>query len=87
MVRLDGSTIFVNFRFDVGEPSGLAKRVQRPVDGDPVRPRSELRISAVARQGAEDLNPDFLRDIGCQVRIGPDKPAHDHIDVRSVPSP
>jgi len=65
---------------------GTAQRVERTVHRDAVRPRAELRIAAITRQRAKDLNPDLLRDVGGKVRIA-DQPPNDRVDVRSMLRP
>ena len=52
-----------------------------------MRPGAELRVAPVARQRAEDLDPDLLRDVRRQVRVPARQPAHDQVDVRRVPGP
>ncbi len=62
------------------------ERVERAVDGDAVRPRSELRFPAIRRERPEDLNPHFLRDVGGEVGVA-DQTPDDGVDVRRVLRP
>jgi len=49
-------------------------------------PCSELRFSAVSGESAEDLDPDFLSDVGGDVVVAAEA-AYDRVDVRRVPQP
>lgn len=83
---LNARRLFVNLDFRLAYPPERPERVQRAVDRNPVRPGGELRITAVARQRAENLNPDFLRHVGRQIRVS-DQPSHNRIDARRVLRP
>ena len=52
-----------------------------------MRPRSELRVAAEARQRAEDLDPHFLRDVGGEIGIVSDEASDHDIDVRRMSGP
>ena len=71
---------------DFGEPSRAPQRIQSTVYCDTVRPRPKLRLPAVRRQRAEDLDPHFLRDVRRHFRI-PNQPSHHGVNVRSVERP
>ena len=87
VIRLDRRAVFLHFGLEARQPPRLPERVERAVHRDPVRPGAELRVAPVARQRAEDLNPDFLRDVRGHVRVSAHQATHDHVDVRSVPGP
>ena len=51
-----------------------------------MRPGPELRFSTVAGQRLEDLDPDFLRDVGGDVVVAT-QAANDRVDMGRVPQP
>jgi len=86
-VHLDRGTVLLDLRLETRQAATLSQRIHRAIDGDPVRPRSELRIPTIARQRAEDLNPDLLGDVSGQVLVVPDQSPNDEIDMRGVARP
>src|SRR5437773_2079906 len=77
----------MNLGLDARQPARLAQRVERPIHGDAMRPRAELRVPPVTGQRPENLNPDLLGDVGGKVRVPADQATDDHVDMRGVPGP
>ena len=78
--------VVLDVRLGLGDPTRSPERVERAVDGDAVRPRSELRFAAVRRERPKDLNPHFLRDVGGEIGVA-DQTPYDGVDVRRVLRP
>ena len=85
-VVLHRHRVVLHVRFGLRDPARAPQRVERAIDGDAVRPRSELRLPAIRRQRPEDLDPHFLRDVGGEIGVA-DQTPDDGVDVRRVLRP
>jgi hypothetical protein len=84
VIRLDRRTVFFT---SVSRFASRVFVVALSVRLTAIRCTQVLNCESPRYSAAEDLNPNFLGDVGGQIRIVADQTAYDHVDVRGMPRP